>query len=224
MSDKIAPFPNLRSGGEQLARLLRERDFDEYLVVAIVTAGVPVAFEVAKSLEAPLDLVLLRPLIERSPGIQVCAANVCGHLVLDHRLPPRAHKPQKPFDYFMEDALNALTQRVEVCRGRRSPMALAGRKVLLVDCGIRTSLTMAAAIRAVRTLSPKSITAAVPVTSAEGRSIVEALADEFICVATPEPFGNAAMWYRDFSRPADDLIDQLLISANGETKSATDNG
>ena len=224
MSDKIAPFPNLSSAGEQLSTLLSDRGFSrDFLVLAIVTAGVPVAFEVAKRLTAPLDLVLLRPLIAPGgPGTQVCAANVCGHLVLDDKLPPRVEPPQKPFDYFMDDALNRLMQRAAVCRGKKPAIKVAGRKILLVDCGIRTSLTMQAAIGALRTLKPKSITAAVPVTSADGRIVVETLVDEFICIATPEPFGNAGMWYRDFSRPADNLISQFLTSANGETNSAND--
>jgi predicted phosphoribosyltransferase len=69
---------------------------------------------------------------------------------------------------------------------------------------------MQAAIDAVRTLNPARITAAVPVTSQDGRSIVQALADELIYLAAPEPFGNAGVWYRDFSRLADDSISQLL--------------
>jgi putative phosphoribosyl transferase len=212
MSDKISPFPNLSSAGEQLATTLRERGVSgDFLVLAIVTAGVPVAFEVAKRLEAPVDLLLIRPLMMLGgAGTQACAVNVGGHLVLDDKLPPLADKPEKPFDYFMKDALNALHQRAEKCRGKKQAISVTGRKILLVDCGIRTSATMRAAIGALRKLGPKSITAAVPVTSAEGREVVEALVDEFICMATPEPFGNAGMWYRDFSRPHDETIRQLL--------------
>jgi predicted phosphoribosyltransferase len=224
MSDKISPFPNLRSAGEQLAMVLSRRGFSaEFLVLAIVTAGVPVAFEVAKLLGAPLELLLIRALTTPGgPGTQACAVSVGGHLVIDDRLPPLVDKPEKPFDYFMKDALGALIQRADTCRGKRPVISVAGRKILLVDCGIRTSLTMQAAIGALRKLNPKSITAAVPVTSAEGRAIVEALADEFICIAEPEPFGNAGMWYRDFRRPGDESISQLLTSVNGETKSAND--
>jgi len=224
MSDLILPFPNLRRAGEQLATTLRHKGVvGDFLVLAIVTAGVPVAFEVAKGLEAPVDLLLIRPLMTLGgAGTQACAVNVAGHLVLDDKLPPLADKPEKPFDYFMKDALDALNQRVEKCRGKRQAISVMGRKILLVDCGIRTSSTMQAAIGALRKLDPKSITTAVPVTSAEGRQIVEALADEFICMATPEPFGNAGMWYRDFSRPNDESISELLASANGETRGATD--
>jgi putative phosphoribosyl transferase len=85
---------------------------------------------------------------------------------------------------------------------------------LLVDCGMRTGLTMQAAIGAVRTLNPAGITAAVPVTSVDGRWVVEGLADDLIYLAVPEPFGNAGVWYRDFSRPGDDSISQLLCTAS----------
>jgi putative phosphoribosyl transferase len=110
----------------------------------------------------------------------------------------------------MEDALNWLELRAQVCRGERPPAELAGKPVLIVDCGIRTGLTMQAAISAVRTLNPTRITAAVPVTSLDGRRVVEALADDLIYLAAPEPFGNAGVWYRDFRRLGDDSISQLL--------------
>lgn len=223
MSDNIKPFQDLSSAGKELAQKLLDHGVKgDVIVLGIVTAGVPAALEVASRLEAPLDLVLIRRLLAPGgPGTQACAVNVAGQLVVDEQIPPRPDKPETPFDYFMEDALNALTRRAEVCRGNRTAIEVAGKKVLLVDCGIRTSLTMQAAIGAVRTLSPKSITAAVPVTSVEGRPIVEELADEFIYLAAPEPFGNAGMWYRDFSRPGVESISQLLTNAAGPVQSAT---
>ncbi len=223
MSDNIKPFLNLSSAGKELAtKLLASGVKGDVIVLGIVTAGVPVAVEVASRLKAPLDLVLIRRLLAPGgPGTQACAVNVAGQLVVDEQIPPRPDKPETPFDYFMEDALDGLTGRVEVCRGNRSAIELKGKKVLLVDCGIRTSLTMQAAIGAVRTLSPKSITAAVPVTSDDGRSVVEELADEFIYLAAPEPFGNAGMWYRDFRRPGVESISQLITNSDGETQGAS---
>ncbi|HEX4900608.1 MAG TPA: phosphoribosyltransferase family protein [Pyrinomonadaceae bacterium] len=223
MSDNIKPFLNLSSAGKELAtKLLANGAKGDIIVLGIVTAGVPVAVEVARTLKAPLDLVLIRRLLAPGgPGTQACAVNVAGHLVVDEHIPPRPEKPETPFDSFMEDALNAITLRAEVCRGNRPPFELEGRSILLVDCGIRTSLTMQAAIGAIRTLYPKSITAATPVTSSEGCTVVEALADQFIYLAAPEPFGNAGMWYRDFSRPGDEAIGQLLASFAGQIQGAS---
>jgi putative phosphoribosyl transferase len=212
MKDTIAPFPNLSSGGKELAATLPRAGISEdVIVLAIVSAGVPGALEVAKHLEAPLDLVIIRRLLApEGPGSQAVAVTAAGTLVVDAEIGPRPAKPQTPLDYFLEDALNGLALRTELCRGKRPPTDLAGKPVLIVDCAIRTGLTMKAAIESVRTLNPASITAAVPVTSDDGRRVVDPLADELIYLAVPEPFGNAGVWYKDFGRMADDAISQLL--------------
>jgi len=212
VTGNIAPFPNLSSaGGELAATFPRAGISHDVIVLGIVSAGVPVAVEVAKHLEASLDLVIIRRLLApRGPRSQALAVNAAGTLVVDDEVGPRPAKPQTPFDYFMEDALNQLRRRTQVCRGECPPTDLAGKPVLIVDCGIRTGLTMQGAIGAVRTLNPVRVTAAVPVTSLDGRRVIEAIADEFIYLAAPEPFGNAGTWYRDFRRLADDSISQLL--------------
>ena len=214
VNEKIEPFPNLRAGGAELAARLPQELFREVVVLAIVSAGVPGAVEVAKHLGAPLDLIISRCLLApRGPGSQAMAVNIAGTLVVDDEIGPRPDKPETPFDYFVADALNALARRVEICRGERPPVDLAGKRLLIVDCGIRTGLTLQAAVSAARRLNPAHITAAVPVTSADGRQIAETIADEFIYLAAPEPFGNAGVWYKDFSRLADDRISEVLIPA-----------
>jgi putative phosphoribosyl transferase len=211
VNDTIAPFPNLRSAGAELVAALPRARFSDVIVLGIAAAGVPAAVEVAKHLEAPLDLVIIRRLLTpQGPGTQSVAVNVAGTLVVEKEIGPRPATPQTPFDYFVADALNGLALRAQTCRGQRPPIDLAGKPVLIVDCGIRTGLTMKAAIGAVRTLNPARITAAVPVTSHDGLRIVDALADEFIYLAAPEPFGNAGVWYKDFRRQADDAISELL--------------
>jgi putative phosphoribosyl transferase len=214
MNRTIERFPNLSSAGADLARALpRDRISKEVIVLGIVAAGVPAGVEVAKHLEAPLDVVIMRRLLApQGPGSQAAAVNVAGILVVDEQIGPRPAKPQTPFDYFAEDALKALALRAQVCRGERAPLDLAGKPVLIVDCAIRTGLTMKAAIEAVRRLAPARITAAVPVTSHDGRRTVEPLVDGLIYLAAPEPFGNAGVWYRDFGRQADEAVSQLLIS------------
>jgi putative phosphoribosyl transferase len=184
---------------------------NDVFVLGMVSAGVPAAVEVAKHLETRLDLVIIRRLLApQGPGTQAVAVNVAGTHVVDKEIGPRPATPQTPFDYFIDDALKGLALRAQICRGERPPADLAGKPVVIVDCGIRTGLTMKAAIGAVRTLNPARITAAVPVTSHDGRRVVEALADEFIYLAAPEPFGNAGVWYKDFRRQADDSISDLL--------------
>jgi predicted phosphoribosyltransferase len=170
-----------------------------------------VAVEIAKYLEAPLDLVIIRRLLApQGPGSQAVAATAAGTLVVDEEIGPRPKKPQTPLDYFLDDALKGLALRTQLCRGERPPAELAGKSILLVDCAMRTGLTMKAAVEAVRTLYPASITAAVPVTSEDGRRLVESLVDELIYLSAPEPFGNAGVWYKDFRRMSDDAISGLL--------------
>jgi predicted phosphoribosyltransferase len=208
----IAPFPNLSTAGAELASLISRRGIKpDVLVLAIVSAGVPVGVEVARQIEAPLDLIIIRRLLApQGPGSQAVAVDVAGTLVVDEAVGPRPALPQTPFDYFLIDALDGLARRAQTCRHERAPTELAGKSVLIVDCGIRTGLTMQAAIGAARTLNPGRITAAVPVTSRDGLRAVEGLADEFIYLAAPEPFGNAGVWYRDFRRLGDDAVGEVL--------------
>ncbi|MGH9871623.1 MAG: phosphoribosyltransferase [Pyrinomonadaceae bacterium] len=212
MNKTIAPFPNLSSAGAELAAALpRASISNDVIVLGIVAAGIPAAVEVAKHLAAPLDVVIIRRLLTpQGPVTQAVAVNAAGSLVVDEEIGTQPPTPQTPFEYFIEDALKGLALRTQICRGERPLTNLNGKPVLIVDCGIRTGLTMTAAIRAVRTLNPSRITAAVPVTSHDGRGIAEALADEFIYLAAPEPFGNAGVWYKDFRRQTDDSISELL--------------
>jgi putative phosphoribosyl transferase len=212
MKDTIAPFANLSIAGKELAAALpREVIREDVIVLAIVSAGVPGAIEIAKHLRAPLDLLIIRRLLApQGPGSQAVAVTAAGTLVVDEEIGPRPAKPQTPLDYFLEDALSTLALRTRVCRGERLPLELAGKPILIFDCAMRTGLTMQAAIKTLRTLNPASITAAVPVTSDDARRCVEPLADKLIYLAAPEPFGNAGVWYKDFRRMPDDDISRLL--------------
>lgn len=209
---QAARFPDLRSAGRQLARTLEEFTARaDVIVLGLARGGVPVAFEVARQLSLPLDFVILRRLLASQDGAApVCAVNVAGTLVLDEQLPPRPTVPQSGFDYFVADALAGLAARARLCRGERPATELAQKTILLVDCGICGGSTMQAAIRAVRSRQPAQIIAAVPVASTEGHAAIEAVADQVICLASPEPFGHVGLWYRDFSRPGDHQVSELL--------------
>ncbi len=208
-------FPNLRTAGRDLAvKLEPYRERDDVVVLAILLGGAPVAYEVANYLDAPLDMVIIRRLFApQGPGSQICAVNVAGSMVIDDKLIPPEAGPSTPVQYFVADAINELNHREQTCRRGRPPIDLAGKTVILVDCGIRSGLTMQAAIEALRTKGPTQIIAAVPVASEEGSAAVERVADELICLARPEPFVNAAAWYTDFSRPGDDAVGELLEPA-----------
>ncbi|HEY8189005.1 MAG TPA: phosphoribosyltransferase family protein [Pyrinomonadaceae bacterium] len=208
-------FTNLRSAGRELALKLEEqRDVNDVIVLGIALGGLPVAFEVAQYLNVPLDLVIIRRLLTpQGPGSQTCAVNVAGSLVIDAELLPRPVVPSTPLDHFLADAIAELGRREQICRAGRPPIDLAGKTVILVDCGIRSGLTMQAAIGALRTKDPRQIIAAVPVASHEASAGVTALADDLIFLSQPEPFGHVGLWYLDFSRPGDDHVGELLQPA-----------
>jgi putative phosphoribosyl transferase len=205
-------FPNLRSAGRELAlKLEAYGQRHDVVVLALLLGGSLVAHEVAKILDAPLDVVIIRRLFTGGgPGSQVCAVNVCGSLVFNEELVPYTDTPSTPVEYFTADAIAGLERRALTCRGERPPTNLAGKIVVLVDCGIRTGSTMQAAIEALKTKEPAQIVAAVPVASLEGHASVLTIADEVVCLAHPEPFGHVGLWYTDFSRPGEELIGELL--------------
>ena len=208
-------FPDLSSAGRELAEGLRAYSGRAgALVVGIVRGGLPAATEVALALDLPLDLIVLRRLLAPpSPLLPVCAANVCGTLVLDEELPAPAAPPRSPLEHFIAEALEGLALRAQTCRGARPPTDISGRTVILVDNGIHTGSTMLVALRALRRLRPARVVAAIPVASPEGQAAVAAEADEIICLATHHPFGHVGLWYKGFTPPEDSQTRELLERA-----------
>jgi len=211
--DSLKPnrFPDLRTAGRELAlQLERHRHAADLLVLGIALAGVPVAHEVATHLGAPLDLVFIRRLlVPEGFGSQSCAVNAAGRMVLDDQIEVTA-SPSTPREYFIAEAIAELEQRVQQCRRERPAVELGGRTLILVDCGIRTGSTMKSAAQALRKLEPRQIIGAVPVSSPEGYAVIAPLCDELTSPLRPENFVNAGYWYRDFRRPGDDEVGDLL--------------
>jgi putative phosphoribosyl transferase len=204
-------YPNLRAGGRDLAlRLESYRGTPDLVVLGIALGGLLVAHEVATHLGAPLDFVINRRLLATPEvGSHHTAVSVAGSLVIDDEIKLSAH-PSSPIEHFLAEAVGGLEKRERTCRRGRPPLALAGKNVLLVDCGIRTGSTMKVAIRALRKVAPKQIIGAVPVASREGFALIANLCDELISLAQPEQFVNAGYWYRDFRRPGDEQVGDLL--------------
>jgi putative phosphoribosyl transferase len=203
-------YPNLKMAGHELAPALEKHKGDaEALVLAIATAGVPVACEVAGALSLPLDLILIRRLLIADDGSHLCAVNVAGTTILDEGTNPDDH-PRTPKEIFLREAIAAFGRREQLCRGGRPPLSLTDRTVIAIDCGIRSGSTMSAAARALRKTDAKSIIGAVPVSSREGFAEVAPLFDELIYLQKPAQFINAGFWYADFGRPSDEQIGELL--------------
>ena len=207
----VSRFANLRDGGRQLAEKLRSHaDLKNSIVVAVARGGVPVGHEVATRLGTAIDMVLIRRLLApRGPGSELCAVSVAGIMFVDDEITIPT-SPSTAIEHFLADAIAEFHDREQLFRAGRPPIELANRKVLLVDCAIHTGSTMKIAIQAVRKLNPSRIIAAVPVASRAGYALIEGLADQVVCLAQPEPFGHAGMWYEDFSRPKDKDMHELF--------------
>jgi putative phosphoribosyl transferase len=210
-------FDDLGAAGRALADALTVYGTDRRaLVLGIVRGGVRAAFEVARTLDLPLDVVLLKALVTRASGGLLRAASVAGTLVVDEGCHTQTAGSIERL--VVDDGIGALMARGATCRGPRPAERIADRTILLVDNGLRTGQTMAAAIRAVRALNPGRVVVATPVGAASAVALVGALADQLHCLVTPASLGNVAMAYQHFDVPDESHIRGLLERATDQFK------
>lgn len=210
-------FKGPREAGLALASRLGEyAEAEGALVIALAHGGVPVGLEVSKRLRLPLDVLLLRRLlVPHGPDEPLCVASVAGARFIDEEVSLRADG-DAALGHFLASALAEFDERVGACRGGRAPLDLKGRAVLLVDNGVRTGSTVRAALRALRSRGPARVVVAVPVAATEALASIEAASDDFVYLATPEPFGHVGLWYEDFARPSEEQIRSMLDEQNRE--------
>jgi putative phosphoribosyl transferase len=210
------PYENRRAAGVELAsRLSQFRARDDVVVLALPRGGVPVAFEVARALDALLDVFLVRKL--GVPGHRELAMGAIasgGIRVLNDDVVAWYRIPQAVIDAVATEEQRELERRERAYRQDRIPVPLKERVVLLVDDGLATGSTMKAAVQAVRAHTPSRVVIAVPVGSRETCRELEAFADEIICVRMPDHFAAVGQWYRDFSQTADEEVRRLLNAAS----------
>jgi erythromycin esterase-like protein/predicted phosphoribosyltransferase len=205
-------FRDRREAGRLLAgKLAAYANRPGVLVLALPRGGVPVAYEVARSLNAPLDIFVVRKL--GVPGYEELAMGAIatgGVRVLNDQLVERLGMPDHMIDAVAEREQRELARRERLYRGGRPCLDVRGRTVILVDDGLATGATMHAAIAALRKLQPARIVVGVPTASPETCEEMRAEADEVICAITPEPFHAVGRWYQDFSQTSDEEVRQLL--------------
>jgi putative phosphoribosyl transferase len=209
-------FRNRAEAGRLLADRLRHyAGRDDVMVLALPRGGVPVGYEVAKALGAPLDVFVVRKL--GVPGYEEFAMGAIagGGLVV---LNPEALEalPISEADIHRAAAaeLRELERREEIYRAGHDPPDVAGKTVILVDDGLATGATMRAAALAVRQLHPARVVVAVPVAAAETCDDFRDVVDEIVCGVTPRPFRAVGLWYEDFSQTSDQEVRELLVRAN----------
>jgi predicted phosphoribosyltransferase len=208
-------FHDRTDAGRRLAaKLARYANRADVLVLALPRGGVPVGYEVARALRAPLDVFLVRKL--GYPGQEELAMGAIatgGVRVLNDEVVRRLRVAPDVIEAVAGEELQELRRREQSYRSGHPAPAVRGRTIILVDDGLATGSTMRAAVAALRQQDPERIVVAVPVGAAETCADLEGEADEVVCLHTPEPFYAVGLWYEDFSQTGDEQVRQLLQAA-----------
>ena len=216
-------FRDRREAGRLLAtKLAAYANRPDVIVLALPRGGVPVAYEVARGLGAPLDIFLVRKL--GVPGYEELAMGAIatgGVRVLNDQLVGGLRIPDYIVDEVAASEQQELARRERLYRGDRPTPDVRGRTVILVDDGLATGATMLAAVKALRQQQPARIVVAVPTASPETCEQLRAEVDEVICAITPEPFHAVGLWYEDFSQTTDEEVRDLL-ARSAEASRATE--
>lgn len=209
-------FTDRREAGRRLAeRLSRLKDQDP-VVLALPRGGVPVAFEIARALAAPLDLVLVRKLgapQQEELAVGAIAEGEPAELVLDDRLIRHLHIPQAYLDEAKAAALREIERRRKLYCGDRGTVDIAGRTAIVVDDGIATGATMRAALRSVRRRKAARVVLAVPVAAGPTLRKLRREVDEIVCLETPADFYAVGQFYGAFPQLPDEEVTALLAQA-----------
>jgi predicted phosphoribosyltransferase len=211
------PFADRAEAGRVLAEKLTDyAGRDDVLVLALPRGGVPVAYEVAAALGAPLDVFVVRKL--GAPGQEELAmgAIASGDVVVINSEVVKALKvPSEVVAEKIAHERAELLRRESLYRGDRPSLFVQGRIVILIDDGLATGSTMRAAVTALKDQAPARIVVAVPIGAPATCAEFQGIADECICALTPEPFRAVGLWYEDFAQTTDDEVRALLDPAAG---------
>ena len=208
-------FVNRREAGEELAtKLAAYANRPDVLVLALPRGGVPVGFAVARALNVPLDVFLVRKL--GVPGHEELAMGAVasgGVRVLNPDVVEMLRIPAAIIDTVASRELQEIERRERRYRARRPAVEVQGRTLILVDDGLATGATMRAAVTALRQRRPARVIVAVPTAAPETCADLRTEVDEVVCARTPEPFYAVGLWYDDFTQVSDDEVRDLLAAA-----------
>jgi putative phosphoribosyl transferase len=206
--------------GQELARTLR--DGRSIIILALPRGGVPVGAEVAKALDAPLDVFIVRKL--GVPGHEELAMGAIasgGVRVLNQEVLRYIPLSQKSIDEVAAREEQELRRREHSYRGSRPPLDVAGKTVIIVDDGLATGSTMRAAVAALQKMQPAAIIVAVPVAAKQTCDEFHSDGINVVCLRTPEPFEAVGLWYEDFSQTTDEEVHEILDERNPQNAPST---
>jgi putative phosphoribosyl transferase len=208
-------FRDRHDAGVLLAAALGHLRGDDPVVLALPRGGVPVGFEVARALDAPLDVVVVRKLgvpLQRELGMGAIGEG--GVRVLDPTMVRAARITPDDLERIEARERTELERRVRAYRGDRPIVAIEGRTAIVVDDGIATGGTARAAVLVVRAYGAGCVVLAVPVAAPESVRELEEIADEVVALATPSPMVAIGPWYRHFDQTTDEEVRMLLDAAS----------
>jgi predicted phosphoribosyltransferase len=195
------------------------------IVLGLPRGGVPVAYEVARALDLPLDVLVVRKLgLPGQPELAMGAIASGGALVVNDEVVRYLGGHGEEFESVRVREQAELERREREYRGERPPLEMAGRTAILVDDGLATGATMEAAVRALRSLGASRVAVAVPVAAQTALERIEALADEVVCLAAPLFFSSVGQWYADFGQTEDAEVRDLLARASVARQSSRRGG
>ena len=211
----LTPLHNRAEAGRKLALKLRRYAYRaDVIVLGIPRGGVPVAFEVARALVAPLDVFIVRKL--GAPGYHELAMGAIasgGARLINEDVVASLGIPHFGIERTVVLEEEEIARREKLYRGKRPPLDLRGRIVILVDDGMATGASMLVAVKALRSLSPARLVVASGVSSPSACSVVGEVADECVCVLEPDDLGAISPWYEDFAQTGDEEVRALLAKA-----------
>jgi predicted phosphoribosyltransferase len=212
-----AHFADRREGGRRLAdELTPYAGRSDVVVLGLPRGGVPVAFEVASALRAPLDVFVVRKL--GVPGHEELAMGAIasgGVRVLNQDVVEASRVGPEEVERVTQRELETLSGQERRFRGDRPPIEVKDRTAIAVDDGLATGATMRAAVTALRELGTAAIVVAVPTAPRETCEAMRSLADEVVCATTPDPFMAVGLWYADFTPVTDDEVQSVLGGRTG---------
>ncbi|MCX4675970.1 phosphoribosyltransferase [Streptomyces sp. NBC_01433] len=209
-------FTDRTDAGHRLAHALRRLEGDRPVVLGLPRGGVPVAFEVARALRAPLDVIVVRKLgVPSHPELGFGAIGEGGVRVISEEIVRRGGVTEEDTAAVEHAEEAELVRRARRFRAHRPRQDLDGRTVIVVDDGIATGATAEAACAVVRAQGAARVVLAVPVAPPDAVARLRTGADEVVCLATPHPFSSVGEWYRDFSQTSDEEVVALLARAGG---------
>jgi len=204
-------FIDRRHAGQELGRALHRYSGTDPIVLALPRGGVPIGREVASALDAELDVLIVRKLgAPNNPEFAIGAVGEGGAVVLDEQTVVSMHMDDATLERIVTEARREIDRRVDAYRRGRSLPSLAGRTVIIVDDGLATGSTAAAAVEVIKSLGAEHIVLAVPTGSHQAVTLLRDRCDEVVCLEEPPWFGSVGAQYESFPQVSDEEVLALL--------------